>query len=63
MNTNDFINTVAEMREAQRQYFRTRMPHFLMESKKLEKEVDKAIEAHYEARRNPELFEKDGKHI
>lgn len=57
MNDNDFTNTVAAMREAQRQYFRTRMPHFLMESKKLEKEVDKAIEKHYEARRKPELFD------
>ena len=56
MNTNDFINTVAAMREAQRQYFRTRMPHFLQESKKLEKEVDRTIEAHYQERREPKLF-------
>ena len=56
MNTNDFINTVAAMREAQRQYFRTRMPHFLNESKKLEKQVDAQIEKHYEVRRSPELF-------
>lgn len=56
MNTNDFIYTVAAMREAQRQYFRTRMPHFLNESKKLEKQVDAQIEKHYEARRSPKLF-------
>lgn len=52
---NHFINTVAELREVQRQYFRTRIPDYLQKSKKLERRVDKLLEEHYAERRAPKL--------
>lgn len=39
-----FINKVKTMREMQKEYFRTRGQGFLQESKRLEKEIDNAIE-------------------
>lgn len=43
MNAKDFFDTVAQMRENQKQYFRTRSHIYLTESKRLEKEVDAEI--------------------
>ncbi len=40
---NNFIEKVAEMREAQRQYFKTRDTTWLNKSKALEREVDKML--------------------
>lgn len=41
---NNFINLVAEMRQAQKQYFQTRKKGVLIRAKELEKKVDKKIE-------------------
>jgi hypothetical protein len=41
----DFVDMVARMRDAQRRYFKTRSHDDLAESKRLEREVDRAIEA------------------
>lgn len=46
MNTDDFFKLVAQMRQAQKDYFRTRRPDVLEESKRLEKAVDKALKEH-----------------
>ena len=50
-----FVAKVSEMRTAQKSYFRTRSAAFLDKSKRLEKEVDKAVERFF----NPQgdLFE------
>lgn len=39
----NFVNTVEKMREAQKNYFKTRDPMWLKESKRLEEEVDDLI--------------------
>ena len=41
---NDLYETVVAMREAQKQYFKTRDSYWLNESKKLERAVDVLIE-------------------
>lgn len=38
-----FVSTVSEMRNAQKEYFKTRSPDWLNRSKSLEREVDKMI--------------------
>ena len=38
-----FVSLVRKMREAQREYFRTRSKDSLMKSKTLEKQVDEAL--------------------
>lgn len=43
-----FVAKVAEMRTAQKTYFRTRSTVFLDKSKRLEKEVDKAVADFYD---------------
>lgn len=43
MTTKDFIDLVCRMRSAQKQYFRTRSLADLDESKRLERDVDKAL--------------------
>lgn len=43
MTTNDLAYLVKRMRDAQKNYFRTRAPEVLGESKKLEREVDAAV--------------------
>jgi hypothetical protein len=43
MNIDDFVNLVAEMRQAQRDYFRLRSSESLTRAKGLEKQVDRAI--------------------
>jgi hypothetical protein len=43
MKADDFYTLVAEMRTAQRDYFRTRSTEALSRSKELERKVDNAI--------------------
>lgn len=49
----DFIELVKKMRDAQKEYFRTRDKVVLAESKKLEKQVDNRIN---ELQNQTELF-------
>lgn len=44
MNAREFYNIVVKMRQAQRDYFRTRSQRSLTESKQLERQVDAEIE-------------------
>lgn len=44
MTYNDFIRLVASMRQAQKEYFRTRSKDVLRQSIDLEKQVDRAVE-------------------
>ena len=44
----DFYELVASMRKVQKEYFRTKDANALNESKRLEKEVDKALKEHEE---------------
>lgn len=43
MKPKEFFDKVAEMREAQKKYFRTRSQQALSESKRLEREIDAEI--------------------
>lgn len=43
MNAREFFDKVAEMRQAQAAYFKTRSREDLMQSKRLEREVDDEI--------------------
>ena len=45
MDYQEFTELVRDMRQAQRQYFKTRNPEILEKSKQLEKAVDSEIEA------------------
>lgn len=60
---NNFISTVESMRNAQKEYFRTRNKEVMKHSIILEKTVDKMIEEHKnELKKNPiqqELFPYD----
>ena len=44
MKPKEFFDTVARMREKQREYFRTKTSSSLTESKRLEKVIDEEIE-------------------
>lgn len=44
MNPVQFFDKVAEMRETQREYFRTRSKEALIKSKQTEREIDNEIE-------------------
>lgn len=44
MNAKEFFYTVAEMREAQKAYFKTRDPQVFRAARKLENIIDKEIE-------------------
>lgn len=44
MNPKEFFYTVAEMREAQKAYFKTRDPKVFRAARKLENIIDKEIE-------------------
>lgn len=44
MNPVQFFDKVAEMRDAQREYFRTRSKEALIKSKQTEREIDSEIE-------------------
>lgn len=56
-NTDHFILAVAEMRQAQKDYFRNRWPEDLRKSKELERKVDQMIEAHNESKHQTNLFD------
>lgn len=43
MNAKDFFDLVSQMRNAQKNYFRTKSVDYLAESKRLEKAVDSEI--------------------
>lgn len=43
MDKDEFVALVAELRECQKGYFKTRDPIYLNKSKRLEYQVDKAI--------------------
>ena len=48
MDSNEFYNLVRQMRNAQKEYFRTRDKRILTCSKELERRVDNAITEYYE---------------
>ena len=52
MDYKEFVDLVGELRQAQRKYFNTRSYSDLAEAKKLEKQVDDALEDI----NNPKLF-------
>ena len=55
----DFFTLVARMREAQRNYFKTRAVCYIEESRRLEKAVDAEIERVAQVqteKQNPKLF-------
>lgn len=43
MNAKQFFDKVVELRQAQREYFRTRMPDDLRKAKTIEVEIDREI--------------------
>lgn len=55
MTLDQFARLVADMREAQREYFRTRSSTALDRSKRLERQVDQAIKDHADG---PSLFDR-----
>jgi hypothetical protein len=50
MSYDEFIDLVESMRKAQKDYFRTRLPSALENSKALEREVDRAVKAYEQAK-------------
>lgn len=61
MNSKQFYDTVVRMREAQKQYFKTRRPCDLQRSKEIEKLIDQEIERVQRIvweQQNPPLFPK-----
>lgn len=52
----DFISLVRSMREAQKEYFRTRDANVLVKAKELEAKVDKVISDAEEEDIGPKLF-------
>ena len=58
MSPKEFFDKVSRMREAQKEYFRTRSGRALSDSKRLEKEIDDEIERVnkvMEAKNNPKM--------
>ncbi len=51
-----FFDKVKEMRNAQKQYFRTRSNQWLMQAKELEKEVDRLIDVEENPNKNQLKF-------
>lgn len=54
--TQEFFELVKEMRDTQKQYFKTRDSNFLNKSKELEKAVDKALDEYEESKYGERLF-------
>ena len=52
----EFFELVKEMRDTQKQYFKTRDSNFLNKSKELEKAVDKALDEYEESKYGERLF-------
>lgn len=63
MTTGEFADMVQKMREAQKNYFRTRLQRDLKLSKEMEKKVDDVLAERANAMRprQPELFEVESK--
>lgn len=57
MITKEFYALVERMRNAQKEYFRTRDKSALSASKQLEREVDEAIKKANEKEQSPSLFD------
>lgn len=55
MNAKEFFNLVSQMRQAQREYFKTRNNTVLQQSKDLENLVDKEIDRVNRITSEPEL--------
>ena len=55
MNAKEFFDLVSQMRQAQREYFKTRNNTVLQQSKDLEKLVDKEIDRVNRLTTEPEL--------
>ena len=58
MDAKTFFEKVKRMREAQKNYLKLRSPHYLNESKRLEKEIDdeiKRVDSIIEEYNNPKL--------
>lgn len=61
MNPKQFFDTVCMMRNAQKDYFKTRAAGSLAEAKRLEKFIDNEISRVKEIKRNePSLFKDSG---
>lgn len=59
MTAKDFFNKVVQLREAQKNYFKTRHSMYLQKSKAIERDIDREIDRVYELeekKRNPQLF-------
>lgn len=56
MTGDELFDLVVRMRDAQKAYFRDRTAEALDHSKKLEREVDRALANRRGGRRQPELF-------
>lgn len=56
----EFEQLVYAMRHAQRQWFASKQPKFLAESRRLESEVDKHLRDKLESERQPSLFGSSG---
>lgn len=52
----EFFKLVKEMRDTQKQYFKTRDSNFLNKAKELEKAVDKALDEYEESKYGERLF-------
>ena len=63
MTTGEFADLIKAMRDAQKEYFKTRSTAALNKSKELEKQVDTILKERnkreYE-RKNPGLFDEEG---
>lgn len=55
MNAKEFFDLVSKMRSAQRDFFKTRAPGSLQESKRLERLVDAEIERVRKIKSEPQL--------
>lgn len=57
MNPKEFFDKVVELREAQREYFRTRLPEALRKSKAIEADIDREIKRVQQIRKDRERAE------
>lgn len=60
MDAKTFFDKVKRMREAQKNYFKLRSPHYLNESKRLEKEIDdeiKRVDSIIAERNSPKIWQ------
>lgn len=59
MNAKEFFDVVVKMREAQKNYFKTKRSDYLSQSKQLEKQIDdeiKRVNEVIQKKSNPQLF-------